>query len=144
MKKKILVAYDGSDLSKKAVEEAERQVLESAETAVHVISVVIPTGPVTNAPVTRQISHELKEQYETEMARIKKEIESDGVIVTTEVVVGETEKNPAETITQYAKQHDMDLIIIGSRGLGNVKKLLLGSVSENVVKHATCPVLVMK
>lgn len=143
MQKKILVAYDGSEMSKKAVQEAERQVLESAETAVHIISVVKPTGPVTNASVTRQIGNELKKQYETEMEQIKKEIEADGIIVTTDVIVGDTE-NPAVSITKYAKQHDMDLIIVGSRGLGNVKKLFLGSVSNNVVQHATCPVLVMK
>lgn len=144
MKKKILVAYDGSDLSKKAVKEAERHVLESADTAVHVISVVKPTGPVTNANVNRQIGDELKKQYEEDMAKIKKEIEADGVIVTTDVIVGEPEENPAISITNYAEEHDMDLIIVGSRGLGNVKKLFLGSVSNNVVQHAKCPVLVMK
>lgn len=144
MKKKILVAYDGSDLSKKAVREAERQVLESQDTAVHIISVVKPNGPVTNANVARQIGDELKGQYEEDMKKIKKEIEEDGVIVTTDVIVGEAEVNPATTITKYAEAHNMDLIIIGNRGLGNVKKLFLGSVSNNVVQHAKCPVLVVK
>lgn len=51
---------------------------------------------------------------------------------------------PAEVILDYAKKHNNDVIIIGSRGLGGIREFVLGSVSHNVVQHARVPVLVIK
>ncbi|MDY0409746.1 universal stress protein [Paracerasibacillus soli] len=51
---------------------------------------------------------------------------------------------PANEITDFAKGKDIDLIIIGNRGLNGIKEFVLGSVSKKVVDEATCPVLVVK
>jgi nucleotide-binding universal stress UspA family protein len=51
------------------------------------------------------------------------------------------EGQPAETLLGAAG--DADLVIVGSRGLGGFKRLMLGSVSDQVVHHAVCPVLVV-
>jgi len=48
------------------------------------------------------------------------------------------------TIVEYAESHDIDLIILGTKGRSGIKKLLLGSVATGVVKYATCPVMVVK
>ena len=58
----------------------------------------------------------------------------------TEILVG----SPANCICDYAKSVATDLIVIGSRGLGGIKKLVLGSVSQNVIELAHCSVLVGK
>ena len=50
---------------------------------------------------------------------------------------------PAKEILAQAKALDADMIIVGSHGFGAVFRLLLGSVSEKVLKHATCPVLIV-
>ena len=50
---------------------------------------------------------------------------------------------PAEKIVRDAKEHASDLIVVGARGVGAVSRLLLGSVSESVLRHAGCPVLVI-
>lgn len=50
--------------------------------------------------------------------------------------------NPAEQIVEYAEEHDVDLIVIGSRGRGRMKALLLGSVSHRVAERARCPVMI--
>jgi nucleotide-binding universal stress UspA family protein len=50
---------------------------------------------------------------------------------------------PSEVIVRDAKTHASDLIVMGARGLGTVKRLLLGSVSESVLRHAECPVLIV-
>lgn len=60
--------------------------------------------------------------------------------VRAEVQVGE----PAEEITDLARLEDYDLIVVGSRGLGPVKEILLGSVSNRVLHTAPCPVLVVR
>jgi nucleotide-binding universal stress UspA family protein len=49
-----------------------------------------------------------------------------------------------EAIVQAASSHNIDLIVVGSRGLGGFKKLLIGSVSAAVVNHAHCSVLVVR
>lgn len=52
--------------------------------------------------------------------------------------------SPVEVIPEFAATHGSDLIVIGSRGLGPLKGLVMGSVSTHVVHHAPCPVLVVR
>ena len=54
------------------------------------------------------------------------------------------EGNPAETILEVANTRDIDLIIMGSRGLGKLTGLLLGSTSQKVLSLARCPVLIVR
>lgn len=145
MTKKILVAYDGSDLSKQAVQEAKNQVCDAPEREIHVVTIVNTTGPVTNAAMAEAVGKELAERFETEMEALKTELETDdSITVKTKIMVGEAEGNPGEKVCAYAEENDVDLIVIGSRGLGGVKKFLLGSVSNNVVQKSKKPVLVIK
>ena len=51
---------------------------------------------------------------------------------------------PDEALTDYATANDIDLIIIGNRGLSGIKKMIMGSVSQKVTNHAECAVLVIK
>ena len=60
----------------------------------------------------------------------------------TEIVEGA--KSVATTIIEYAELENIDLIVIGSRGRTSFKKLLLGSVSSNIIKNAHCAVLVVR
>jgi nucleotide-binding universal stress UspA family protein len=50
----------------------------------------------------------------------------------------------APEILRYADVTDTDLLVVGARGLGTMKRVLLGSVSEAVLRHAGCPVLVVR
>jgi nucleotide-binding universal stress UspA family protein len=52
--------------------------------------------------------------------------------------------NPAETIIEVAEKGNYDLIIVGSRGLSNVKRFFLGSVSDDVSHHAKSSVLIVR
>jgi nucleotide-binding universal stress UspA family protein len=144
MTKRILVAYDGSDLSREAVWEAKNQACETPEREIHIVSVVNHAGPATNAAVSRSIEGEIAEKFRSEMDELKEQLVSSEVDVITDVIVSKTEGNPGGEICKYADEHVVDLIIVGNRGLGKVEKMLLGSVSNNVVQHANCPVLVMK
>jgi len=58
--------------------------------------------------------------------------------------IPEATTSVVETIVNQAVKENADLIIVGTRGLGGFKKLILGSVSNGVVSHVHCPVLVIR
>ena len=60
--------------------------------------------------------------------------------VTRETLVG----SPADVLIRDAERADSDLIVVGSRGMGALKRMMLGSVSETVLRHAACPVLIAR
>ncbi len=70
------------------------------------------------------------------------EAKNVGTNVKTELPEGVS--SVVETIINHAAKEHVDLIIVGTRGLGGFKKMLIGSVSSGVISHANCPVLVVR
>ncbi|MFD1040514.1 universal stress protein [Virgibacillus byunsanensis] len=144
MNKKILVAYDGSLMSRHAIQEAKRQAAHVSETEVHVITVIKPTGPKANAAVARSIENELADHFQPQMEKIMKEFEAEAIPIFTQVIFDDTNENAGAKLCEYAEDNKVDLIVVGSRGLVNIKGLFVGSVSKKILNHATCPVFVIK
>ncbi|WP_054955690.1 universal stress protein [Paenibacillus dakarensis] len=140
---KILLAYDGSDASNKALDRAvELAKVTPGATLDIVHAFEFPRFFVGEgiAPIPASVNKEiydLAEQTTEELKRRMKVVEVKGRV---EMIQGP----PAEVILEYAKQNEIDLIVIGSRGLGGIREFVLGSVSHNVVQHAKIPVLVVK
>ncbi|MEM1925461.1 MAG: universal stress protein [Pyrobaculum sp.] len=128
MYRKILIAYDGSDHAKKAIQHAVA-LAKAFDSALYVIT--IATDP-------SQVSIERARRIVDEAAR---QISDMGVSVAeTEVRSG----NPPTEILNYAEEREVDLIVMGSRGLSAIQRLVLGSVSQTVVSRARVPVLVVR
>ncbi|MEM1888590.1 MAG: universal stress protein [Pyrobaculum sp.] len=128
MYRKILIAYDGSDHAKKAIQHAVA-LAKAFDSALYVIT--IATDP-------SQVSIERARRIVDEAAR---QISSMGVSVAeTEVRSG----SPPTEILNYAEEREVDLIVMGSRGLSAIQRLVLGSVSQTVVSRARVPVLVVR
>lgn len=144
MRRKILVAYDGSLLSRHAIQEAKYQAAQDSQSEVHVFSSLQTAGPTTNVGVSRSISRDLMERYQPQLEKVKEEFEKENITAFSRIQLIDQNENPGKSICEYAENQGIDLIIMGSRGLGNVKKLFLGSVSNNVVQNARCPVLIVK
>lgn len=160
--KKILIAYDGSKTSKKAIKDAEMRALSliSEEIEINLLSVCNTSNSATNVMMQRNIKDEevqkIKAQHDMttkeehlmrikdELNEVKKRFEQKGVNIKVKVKKIEGNHNPGKNICEYAEDNEMDLIVVGSRGLGNVKKIFLGSVSNYVVNNAKVPVLVTK
>jgi len=158
--KKILIAYDGSTSSRKSIKTVEAMMVLNSDIQVCLFSISNTSNPYTNAMMQRNIRDEAVEKIQkahveiekeehvneikNQLSRIRLELETQGVQVETKVVVIKGNHNPGEDICEYAEKNEFDLIVVGSRGLGNVKKLILGSVSNYVVNHAEIPVLVVK
>lgn len=81
---------------------------------------------------------DLEKLAETRLADAVAEVSADPGSVEHEVVQGQ----PAECLLEAAK--DAELLVVGSRGHGGFKDLLLGSVSQACVQHATCPVVIVR
>ena len=144
----VLVAMDGSEDSFQAVRFLQSLALPR-QTKVRLLSVVeLPRYP-SSAPksVHGQIVRMLKELEAERRGELEKVLERaashlDDKI--TRITRSTPTGNPADEIVATADDHDADLIVVGARGLGGIARLLLGSVSERVLGHARCPVLIVK
>lgn len=145
MKRKILVAYDGSELCKTALMEAEIQANAVQEAEVHVLAVVCHAGIATAFPkVAIDMERAEAAALQEALGKVKANLVGDNVTVHPKVLIDHSQRNAGHAILEYANEEAVDLIIIGSRGLGNVRGKLLGSVSNQVVQAADCHVLVVK
>ncbi len=139
MFEKILVPLDGSEHSIKALEMAVQIALkfDGKITLMHIYSI----GGLAISPTPVQ-------EFIEAIRRVGAGILTDGENrVKAEGVQAETlliEGHAVEQIVKTCREGRFDLIVIGARGLGRMKKMLLGSVSEGVTRHACCPVLVVK
>jgi nucleotide-binding universal stress UspA family protein len=125
----VTVALDGSEHARQALDWVAR--LPLAEAArIRLVGVV---------EHDLSTAHERHEQLEAEVSRAARTLEARGVSVDTVVTAG----SPAPRIVQEAELHGTDLLVVGARGAG-VARLLLGSVSESVLRRARCPVLVVR
>jgi nucleotide-binding universal stress UspA family protein len=135
---RVLVATDGSDYSRKAVNKALDLLQHSRGTLV-VVS-VLEISPHIYA-VAPEIAEEKIKVPQKHVAAVKELAASRGLPA--EGFVREAE-SADEVITDVARRQSIDLIVVGSHGRTGLKRLLMGSVTESVIAHSPCPVLVVK
>jgi len=107
-------------------------------------TIVVPTDnfdqtPISGGYVSEQIAEDMEETGKEILNDVVKEIPA-GVKVKSVFEVG----SPGPALLAVAKKYNADLIVMGSRGLGPLKGLFMGSVSSYVTSHSSCPVLVVK
>ena len=136
----ILLATDGSREAQLARTTAI-DLANSTNSELHVVTVApgYPSYDVLNPSVVEG----LREQAEDILNEQAEKIEQEGGTVT-EKHLRIAERYRAQQIVKVAEDIGAGLIVIGSRGLGGVRRALMGSVSDSVVRHAHCPVLVVR
>jgi nucleotide-binding universal stress UspA family protein len=134
---KILVAVDGSDYSELAVDQAI-SLGAICRSQIVVISVVdlFPEQMAVAPALVEKMSQEVGKHLE----RAKEKIETAQIACETVVRMG---GKPHEFIVQEARDRGIDLIVLGTHGRTGIKKVLLGSVAQNVIGSAPCPVMVV-
>lgn len=135
--KKILVAVDGSEYSNAAVKKAG-ELAEKFGSKVTLLNVIKPLS-VFHEEV--EIVEDLQKDEARRILRKSKEILLDMEVDSKTLF---RKGDPASEIVDLTKENDVDLIVVGSRGLGGIKMFLLGSVSKRVTEHAHCSVLVVR
>ena len=134
---KMLLATDGSDDAALAA----RAAVDIARKTGPELHVVHAWHSVPSTRFESYIHAQLKQEAREVLAEQVERIKGDGA----NVAEAHLREGPAvDEILDLAKEVGADLIVIGSRGLGPVKRVVLGSVSEGVVHHATRPVLVLR
>ena len=143
----IVVGVDESENSKAALRWAidEARLRRVPVVAVHawdapIVPPMMDVGPVPAAPMVDlpEMLQEVKNAAEELLQRVIAEVAGDasGVDVRPLAVEG----RPSSALVEAAQ--DADLLVVGSRGLGGFKELVLGSVSHQVASHAPCPVVI--
>jgi nucleotide-binding universal stress UspA family protein len=135
--KDILVATDGSEHGRYALEEAVELAVAGGAKLTVVYVRHAPASLLGEPVYQRSLSAELGHANET-VAIAAGVAHTAGVEADAEVLEGD----PAKRILELAQTRDADLIVVGSRGLGAIAGALLGSVSRDVLHHADRPVLV--
>jgi nucleotide-binding universal stress UspA family protein len=145
--KRMLVAYDGSDASKKAID----VVLKCANKDDEITLLTVVPAELAESSFTKMLlptidlsnvvkSGSFKQKARDSLSKIVKEIEPKVSKVNIAVESGD----PADEILMSAKKHESDIIIVGYKGYGKEGRFLLGSVTDKVVRHASKSVLVVR
>jgi len=145
--KKLLVAYDGSEASKKAIDMAVRCTNKDDEIT---LLTVVP-AELAESSFTKMLlptidlstivkSGSFKQKAMESLSKIVNEIENNVSKVNVAVESGD----PADEILISAKKYNSDIIIVGYKGYGKEGRFLLGSVTDKVVRHASISVLVVR
>ena len=138
MLKTIIVALDSTDLSRRVIQSLDELQIQPA-TKIILTHVISPPEPDMETAVDRPHTSEelLYRQIEKQLQSYQAELACESEL---ELVIGE----PAVEIVRLAHIYQANLIVIGTRGLTGVKRILEGSVSSQVVADAPCSVLVVK
>ena len=138
MFQRIVVAYDGSAQAESAFDHA-LELAARLSAQLLVVSVVRPPEPATRIEL-EAILDAARQHFEEAFVRLRERAASRRVALKAETAVG----HPAEQIVAFAEQDGADLIVMGRRGKTAFARLMLGSVSERVLRYAHCPVLVVR
>jgi nucleotide-binding universal stress UspA family protein len=132
---KILVAYNAADKDKDGLMLGLKQ-------AKAFMAEVIVLASLMVSDKAHSFESRTKEDALKNLSEAKKFYEEAGIKCSTELMI--RGKDPGEDIVQYAKENQVDLIVVGVRLRSRVGKMLLGSTAQYVILKAPCPVLTFK
>ncbi len=134
---RLLVAVDGSAFSDAAVDQAI-SLGGICNSQIFLVSVVdlYPEQMAVAPKLVEKMSQEVRQHLE----RAKQKVDKANIACETIVRMG---GQPHKFIVQEAKERKVDLILMGTHGRSGIMRMLMGSVAQNVIGHAPCPVMVV-
>jgi nucleotide-binding universal stress UspA family protein len=135
---KILLATDGSKEAQLAATTAA-DLANSTSSELHVVHVgeLRPTFLAQTEVEPAELEREAQGQLDEEVRSVE---EAGGTVKEAHLRLGKAD----EEVVELAERMGIGLIVMGSRGRGRIRRALLGSVSESVVRHAHCPVTIVR
>lgn len=140
--KSILVPIDGSVHSERALEQAVYIAgLSQAELIVlYVIDLNTAVSAVERMSLDTYVPDDIDKEGKRVLEQAKKKVSAAKREASYVLKIGD----PSKMILKYSKDKKSDLIVMGSRGLGTIKQIIMGSVSQYLVSRADCPVLIVR
>ena len=142
---RILLATDGSEEATLAARTAI-DIADKTGSELHIILVglsvsYVGMGPLEIADIPGPAQEELNQEGQRLLNAQARWVEANGgTVAEAHLRIGK----PDEEIVSQAEELGAGLVVIGSRGVGGIRRALMGSVSDSVVRHAHCPVLVVR
>jgi nucleotide-binding universal stress UspA family protein len=137
---RILIPTDGSDVATPAITTA-LDIATKYDATLHALFIVDPPSSVASAGDGFTGLDNLVAELEDEGHEATAAIAAQATDRDIETITAVRRGNPHDDILTYAEAHEIDLIVMGTHGRTGVKRALLGSVTEDVVRHAEIPVL---
>ena len=137
--KKILAPIDFSEYSMEALRGA-MELAKDLDGELHIVHVVAPHFALLDKIREQARETLMAEEAEEELARIRKDDYGNSAQVVTQVLVGP----PVPKLVEYAKQQQIDLILLATHGRTGIEHLMIGSVAEKLARYAPCSVLVFR
>jgi nucleotide-binding universal stress UspA family protein len=145
--KKILIAYDGSEAAKKAIDVG----MKCAQEEDSIVLLTVVPAELVESSFTKMLlpmidmssvvqTGSFKEKAMESLSQLAHDMEINGNQVRVDVEIGD----PADEILLAAKTNDVDLIVVGYKGYGKEGRFLLGSATDKVVRYAGVSVLVVR
>jgi nucleotide-binding universal stress UspA family protein len=135
---RILVTTDGSKYSKAAV---ERAINYAKAYSGELTAVAVVDAPAELSGVSPGAVEDMVRKAKRYVGEVKSQADSVGLNTETFVLEGE---EAYRKITDFAKEHNINMIVMGTHGRTGLSKLLVGSVAEKIIGYAHCPVLIAK
>jgi|SRR5690625_2915190 len=139
MYKHILLASDGSDNAVRAAKEAVKIASLSEEAMIEVVY-VIDIDKSKYDVLHSKSKEEVDIERRKKNSKVIKYLNEANATYKTTILRG----RPGPEIVKYANEENVDIVVIGSRGLNTLQEMVLGSVSHKVMKRVNCPALVVK
>jgi nucleotide-binding universal stress UspA family protein len=137
---KIVVPFDNSEISKKALEVAITLAKHEDRIELDVISVADTHDSIYHYGIGDPVRKAKVAETREILNQIEKKLNELPNKTKTYLIEG----NPAVSIIDFIKNENVDLVVMGSRGLSGLKEMFLGSVSHYVVQKSSCPVFIVK
>jgi nucleotide-binding universal stress UspA family protein len=139
---KILVPVDGSESANRAAEHAIQQAKIQTDAEIHLLNVQTPvlSGHAKMFISEQQLNDYYREEGFAALKPAQERFKQASAHHTHHISVGHV----AETIAQYAKENNIDQIIMGTRGMGAISDFVLGSVASKVIHLSSVPVTLIK
>jgi nucleotide-binding universal stress UspA family protein len=140
--KQILVPVDFSDPSQKALRYAVSfaKQFHASLYCLHITEIPYATGEMGINSVMENYTEQLREQRQAQMEELLRKEIPETIPSKSEIIPG----TPYHEIVRVADENNIDLIVVSTHGKSGLSRILLGSTVERVVRHAPCPVLVVR
>ncbi|MHA1638225.1 MAG: universal stress protein [Candidatus Thorarchaeota archaeon] len=141
--KKVMLAVDGSEGAARAATVAF-EITELTGSTLHIVHVIPKPSVHQISLISGTEFSVLMQKYRENGITLLQGYTNEGQKYNLEVVISLEEGLPSDRLASYSREHDIDIIVIGSTGLSGIKESALGSATERVIRGAKCPVLVVK